>query len=189
MVAIIDHTSGSHPRGTLASEVDDRHVDRGTASIPRSADAHDALAGIEAVLDSIRSERLAQHMRWGRQHHLPNGTGSRWSGLAESARGTCDAASDAGTLSWRDILVEEVAEVMAEADAWKLRAELVQVAAVAVQWVQALDCSGCYDCQQPGEVDSAKIGMAGGLCLVAGEDAIRSDLIEHCGDKTRLRQS
>lgn len=41
--------------------------------------------------------------------------------------------------AWRHILDEEVAEALAETDPERLRAELVQVAAVAVQWIEALD--------------------------------------------------
>jgi hypothetical protein len=43
------------------------------------------------------------------------------------------------TLKWVDILEEEVAEAAAESDPAKLRAELVQVAAVAVAWIEAID--------------------------------------------------
>ena len=38
-----------------------------------------------------------------------------------------------------DILAEEVAEVYAESDPDRLRAELIQVAAVCVQWIEAID--------------------------------------------------
>ncbi|MER6951259.1 hypothetical protein ABT294_45315 [Nonomuraea sp. NPDC000554] len=57
--------------------------------------------------------------------------GSLASALAEAAA--------RGELSWRHILHEEVLEAFAEDDPELLRAELVQVAAVAVKWVQALD--------------------------------------------------
>lgn len=53
-----------------------------------------------------------------------------------------------GTLSWWHILREEVFEAAAEDDPTKLRAELVQVAAVAFKAIQALEyqqalCRGC----------------------------------------------
>ncbi|TIH26025.1 NUDIX hydrolase, partial [Subtercola vilae] len=40
---------------------------------------------------------------------------------------------------WQDILLEEVFEAFAESDTSKLRTELIQVAAVAQQWVEAID--------------------------------------------------
>ncbi|HYF53037.1 MAG TPA: hypothetical protein VEA41_02135 [Salinarimonas sp.] len=42
-------------------------------------------------------------------------------------------------MTYSQILAEEVAEALAESDPMLLRAELVQVAAVAVQWVEAID--------------------------------------------------
>lgn len=44
-----------------------------------------------------------------------------------------------GIVTFRDILACEVAEAFAEEDPARLRAELIQVAAVAVQWVEAID--------------------------------------------------
>lgn len=45
-----------------------------------------------------------------------------------------------GRLSWEHILLEEVAEAMEErTDPSRLREELVQVAAVALTWVECLD--------------------------------------------------
>jgi hypothetical protein len=42
-------------------------------------------------------------------------------------------------LTWRDILLEEVYEAFAETDSDRLREELIQVAAVALSWVDAID--------------------------------------------------
>jgi len=41
--------------------------------------------------------------------------------------------------TWEMILLEEVWEALAETDPVKLRAELIQVAAVAVAWVEDID--------------------------------------------------
>jgi hypothetical protein len=43
------------------------------------------------------------------------------------------------TLTWADILEEEIAEALAESDPVKLRAELVQSGAVIVAWIEAID--------------------------------------------------
>lgn len=91
------------------------------------------------VLLDVRAERLRQHERFGEQS-LPDGTGSaRQIDNRVAAQYWCDLRTRAGSLSWRDVLDEEVAEALAEADPVRLRAELVQVAAVAVQWVEAID--------------------------------------------------
>ncbi|TMR89003.1 NUDIX domain-containing protein [Nonomuraea basaltis] len=71
---------------------------------------------------------------------LPDGTGGERT-VAESdlARRETEAAAGEGVLTWRHVLAEEVLEAFAESDPDRLRAELIQVAAVAAKWAQALD--------------------------------------------------
>jgi hypothetical protein len=106
------------------------------------------------VLAEVNLERAGQDRKWGEQNHL-DGTGPRTFPLgfgkaavtfatpafrvAALAKESTDLrfAIHAGT--WADILLEEVFEAMAEVDPAKLRAELVQVAAVAVAWCEAID--------------------------------------------------
>lgn len=97
-------------------------------------------AETESVLEDVAAERARQRARHGKQT-LPDGTGSEpWDEAdRDAARLRCDRAALAGSLSWRLVLEEEVAEALAETDPELLRAELVQVAAVAVQWIEALD--------------------------------------------------
>jgi len=93
----------------------------------------------ESVLAEVDAERVRQDERWGEQNH-PDGTGSRTRAtIAELARKACQQAAAEGTVTWRHILAEEVAEAHACADTAALRAELVQVAAVAVNWIEAID--------------------------------------------------
>lgn len=102
------------------------------------------------VLGEVAAERSRQDAKWGEQNH-PDGTGAVWefcSGqhagwaqeAADDARRRCQEAVDR---TWGDtyalILNEEVAEAFAEDDPTKLREELLQVAAVAVAWVEKLD--------------------------------------------------
>lgn len=93
-----------------------------------------------SVLDEVEGERLAQDVRWGRQDH-PDGTGvapiDRT--MAQVAQSRCEIAFENGRGTYRHILDEEVAEAFAESDPARLRAELIQVAAVAVAWVEAID--------------------------------------------------
>lgn len=98
-----------------------------------------ARTGLGRVLADITAEREAQHARWGVQHHLPDGTGAAWHDAADTAREACERASATGQLTWRHILLEEVAEALAETSPALLREELVQVGAVVAQWLQAID--------------------------------------------------
>lgn len=92
-----------------------------------------------SVVGEVVAERDRQDAKWGEQNH-PDGTGRTIHGwLAESARRTCQAASQQGVVTWGHILAEEFCEAMAESDPAKLRAELIQVSAVAVAWVEAID--------------------------------------------------
>ncbi|MFG1705823.1 NUDIX domain-containing protein [Nonomuraea sp. M3C6] len=106
-------------------------------------DAHDGDAGVPGslagVLADVAAERSAQDARWGMQM-LPDGTGGEERVTdSDLARHETETAAKAGALTWRHILAEEVLEAFAETDPERLRAELVQVAAVAVKWTQALD--------------------------------------------------
>jgi len=91
------------------------------------------------VLLDVSQERGRQNARWGEQNH-PDGSG-HWSyaELANGFRKYADEVAARGQLTWTDILREEVYEALAESDPVKLREELIQVAAVAVAWVEAID--------------------------------------------------
>lgn len=106
---------------------------------------------VNDVLGEVLCERLAQHLKWGRQDH-PQGTGPVTHPLssiphpnagahaqARHFRRLADVRGANGRLTWADILLEETFEALAEDDPEKLRAELVQVAAVAVAMIESLD--------------------------------------------------
>lgn len=91
------------------------------------------------ILAEVQAERERQDARWGEQNH-PDGTGDRrWSAAANVVRGEVDDDARRGRTTWNGVLREEVFEVLAEEDPGKIRAELVQVAAVAVAWIAAID--------------------------------------------------
>jgi hypothetical protein len=91
------------------------------------------------VLAAIANERARQDAKWGEQNH-PDGTGGPvMRQQADAARAACQYLAKNGGPDWRAILLEEVYEALAEDDPAKLRAELVQVAAVAAAWVAAID--------------------------------------------------
>ncbi|MGV3526507.1 MAG: hypothetical protein ACO1RX_19975 [Candidatus Sericytochromatia bacterium] len=92
-----------------------------------------------SVMRDITQERARQDEKWGAQNH-PDGTGLPGdTERAEMARAVCQGKMAQGKRTWRDILDEEVREAFAETDLDKLRAELVQVGAVAVAWAECLD--------------------------------------------------
>lgn len=94
---------------------------------------------LDTIIAEIREERSRQDAKWGEQNYV-NGTGSTADkGQAEVARAQCDRAFRENRGTWLYILQEEVAEAFAEADPAKLRAELLQCAAVCVAWVEAID--------------------------------------------------
>lgn len=90
------------------------------------------------ALADVAAERDAQDAKWGEQNH-PDGTGRPGSRQdAAYYRSVCKA-NGLGQDNWQNILAEEVYEAFAETDPAKLRDELIQVAAVAVAWVEAID--------------------------------------------------
>lgn len=132
--------------------------------VQAALDAGVAIAGSKAwmttrgVLFELHRERAAQDAKWGEQNY-PDGTGPKTVplhqivrgpanivgdthfafGLALQAKGDTDRAAKAGTLTFRQVFLEEVFEAIAEEDPDHLRTELIQVAAVAVEWVEAID--------------------------------------------------
>lgn len=93
------------------------------------------------VLSEVLAERVVQDTKWGEQNH-PDGTGGlHYAAMADEARSMCEhvAKGREGGPRWALILLEEAYEALTEADPARLRAELIQVAAVAVAWVEAID--------------------------------------------------
>lgn len=91
------------------------------------------------MLEQVGDERGRQDAKWGEQNH-PDGTpGQAHRMFADIARHNCDRAAERGEVTWTDILNEEFNELLAESDPAEVRAEAIQVAAVAVAWVEAID--------------------------------------------------
>lgn len=95
------------------------------------------------ILDDLIAEIGRAEAKFGRQYDVPDGTGGVAAGMAaDDACEDCQDAFAAGLGTWRHILQEEVFEALAEGDPAKLRVELLQVAAVALRWVDAIDERG-----------------------------------------------
>jgi len=94
---------------------------------------------IATIIDNVVAELVRQDGKWGKQNH-PDGTGDALAAsFALRAQQACRDAASRGSCTWQLILAEEVAEAFAESDPGALRAELIQVAAVALQWIEAID--------------------------------------------------
>lgn len=111
----------------------------------------------DAILDEVYEERARQNAKWGEQNHR-DGTGrlGHWDReAADMARAHVQQVAGTDHLTWRLILSEEVAEAYAEKDPIKLRAELIQIAAVATAWVEAIDRRPAAE---PGSTDDRAAG-------------------------------
>lgn len=91
-----------------------------------------------SVLAEVAAERSRQDAKWSEQNH-PDGTDEVWRAAADRARRACQRAAAHDEVTWFHILREEFWEAMAETDPSSLRIELVQLAAVAVAHVEAID--------------------------------------------------
>jgi hypothetical protein len=97
------------------------------------------MSTFQQIVSEVAAERERQNSKWGEQNHS-DGTGRPGSvDDANYAKAWCDEAFEGGYGTWGDILREEVCEAFAESDPKKLRTELIQVAAVAIQWIAAID--------------------------------------------------
>lgn len=108
-----------------------------------------------SVLEEVRAERHRQDTKWGQQNppdldpvlverRVPPARHAEKYGIptAAVARLHTETAMKDGRLTWGHILTEEHAEVIeaaAENELSAMRMELIQVAAVAVAWVEAID--------------------------------------------------
>lgn len=101
------------------------------------------------VLNDVRAERARQFARYGNNDDLLDGTGQAWlqpfssASSREAERGFRDDYEMRerwhGKPTWVRLVREEVAEAFQETDPARLREELVQVAALAVSWIEKLD--------------------------------------------------
>lgn len=95
-------------------------------------------AALNVVQFDVIPERWNQLKKWG-VRGLPDGTDSFNIIDANEYRLQCQREFANGEGSWLDVLLEEVYEASAETAPEKLRTELVQVAAVAIAWIEDID--------------------------------------------------
>lgn len=91
------------------------------------------------ALEDVRKEVERQEGKWGEQNH-PDGTSKeKYGWMMELAKLHCNKLHQEQKTDWAAVLFEEFYEALAEENSSDLRTELIQVAAVAVSWVKALD--------------------------------------------------
>lgn len=94
-----------------------------------------------SILREVRQERARQDAKWGPIQTIPDFSPGIetmrlfYAGDLETAR----EVNEGPKASFESVLLEEVFEAMMEDDPVALRAELLQVAAVAVKWVEHID--------------------------------------------------
>lgn len=115
------------------------------------------MSATASVLDEVKAERINQDEKWGEQNHpdvdqvlLKRPGGCSTFRMAEHyeiptahrAKFLCKHAGETTGDTYAHILIEEVCEAVEQATLQNrdnLRTELIQVAAVAVAWVEKLD--------------------------------------------------
>jgi hypothetical protein len=96
------------------------------------------------VLQLIDNERARQDELWGPADSgvfdsRPDGTEPGYEDALLWARESYEIARSSGKMTWRHILAEEFYEVCSETNPDKLKEELVQLAAVCVEWIEVID--------------------------------------------------
>lgn len=102
------------------------------------------------VLQTVWDERERQFAQYGTNSELRDGTGPDAAWIPEGDHSDCVATERTmrddyeshmatyGAVTWMHLVREEVAEAFAEDDPEKLEAELIQVAALCVSWVEKI---------------------------------------------------
>lgn len=99
------------------------------------------MPGANETFDDIKFELVRQHSLWGTQDHpsVPKAGEPTFFMPAEAtAKLQCEFARRHGRMTWAHILVEEVAEAANAPTPDLMIEELVQVAAVAVSWIDSI---------------------------------------------------
>jgi hypothetical protein len=104
----------------------------------------------DPVLAEVVAELAAQDEKWGEQNHpVIGGFEERerilrrnFLARANELKVQNNGRVKSDTMGWDSILLEEVYEALAEEDPAKVRAEMVQVAAVAVNMIRSIDRQG-----------------------------------------------
>lgn len=114
---------------------------------PAAVSESELVVSNKCIYELIEEEVKRQRDLWGEQNHpdkLAHSPGvetlflNHFGEEAEEWRGVNSFRVNAGHLTWDGILLEKVYEALAESDPDKLTTELIQAAAVIVNWVDCI---------------------------------------------------
>lgn len=94
---------------------------------------------ITRILEDVCAERHKQLEEFGSEYQLRDGTSDTLQQFVTPIQAMVDQRMSAGEHTWLQVLAEEFMEAATEADVAALRREVVQIAAVAFAWLEAID--------------------------------------------------
>lgn len=108
---------------------------------PCNGECRDQDSPLKDIYDLIREERKHQDKKWGPQNHPSFTEWAQGYGIPteNEAKVACDAAFAEGHGTWSHILIEELAEAVFAKTEEKRKEELIQVAAVAIAWIESIE--------------------------------------------------
>ena len=90
------------------------------------------------VLDEVLADRRFSRIRYG-ERNLPDGTSEFYLPEFRSADMNVLQQREQGTLTWRDLMMREAIWATCETDPEGLRGELLYLASLVVEWIEAID--------------------------------------------------
>jgi hypothetical protein len=90
------------------------------------------------VLDEVLSDRRFSRIHYG-ERNFPDGTSEFYAPEFLRAEKNVVQQHEQGTLTWRDLLMREAIGATCPTDPGDLRDELVELASLVVEWIEAID--------------------------------------------------
>ena len=92
----------------------------------------------QIVLDEVLDDRRFTHS-YHNERNLPDGTGEFYAPEALRAARNVTQQRKQGSLTWRDLMIDEAIRATCQTDPEDLRDELVELASLVVEWIEAID--------------------------------------------------
>lgn len=90
------------------------------------------------VLDEVLDDRRFSHT-YHDERNLPDGTSEFYKPEFDKAAKNAVQQREQGTLTWRDMMMVTAIRATCETDPEDLRNELVELASLIVEWIEAID--------------------------------------------------
>lgn len=92
----------------------------------------------QSVLNEVLEDRRYRRTYYG-ERNFPDGTGEFYEPEFRSADRGVRYQREQGTLAWRDLLMRAAIGATCQTDPEDLRDELVELASLVVEWIEAID--------------------------------------------------